>query len=301
MALDLGTRIAGKLRSFVAVPLERGPHLGRVLVIASSKGGVGKTTTAINLSAALARMGRKVLLVDMDPQAHVSASLQCDPPAGAQPFSDVLLGRLREVCEVAYPSRWAGLDLAGSDKTLGETEMILSAKIGKELILDGALEATRSRYEIIVVDCPPNLGTLTLNALCAADHLLVPCDMSVLALEGVRDILGAVETLRMRLQRRLQLAGVLATRVDRRSTRVNSTIEQSFVDLYGNILLNTHIPQSSALNNAHLSGKPIFEFARTSKGAVAYETLAEELQSVIAAKAPKVTTQVSVSVQRTGA
>ncbi len=278
MALDLRDRITSRLRDLVATPLERGARQATTLAVASSKGGVGKTTTAVNLSVAFARRAFRVLLVDLDPQAHVSASLRCESPAGHGLLSDVLQGRLREVREVAYPSRWNNLDLAGSEKTLAETETVLGAKIGKELILDGALAVTRSHYDLIVIDCPPNLGTLTLNGLCAADQLLVPTDMSVLALEGVGDILAAVETVRTRLSRHVELLGVLATRLDRRATQVNATMQQSFTDLYGDRLLTTVVPQSSALNKAHLAGKPIFDFARTSPGAVAYAELADELR-----------------------
>lgn len=276
MGLDLRDRIAGRLRNLVAAPLERGSHHATVLAVASNKGGVGKTTTAVNLAVAYSRLGARVLLVDLDPQAHVSASLRATPPT-TDTLSDVLLGRLRDVCEATYPSRCAGLELAGSEKTLSETETVLSAKIGKELILDGAMAISRTRYDLIVLDCPPNLGTLTLNALCAADHLLIPTDMSVLALEGVGDILGAVETLRTRLQRNVQVCGIVATRYDKRTSQLNATMEQSFNDLYGGKLLDVRVPQSSAVNRAHLAGEPIFDHAPRSPGALAYEALAAEL------------------------
>ena len=168
---------------------------------------------------------------------------------------------------------------AGSDKGLAETEMVLSAKIGKELLLAGALEITRSHYDLIVIDCPPNLGTLSLNALCASDYLLVPCDMSVLALEGVSDIFHAVDTVQNRLGRSLEICGVLPTRVDARSKRINADISQSEHDLYGEYILTTQIPQNSALNKAHLAGKSVFEFDARSTGAQAYSTLATELEN----------------------
>ncbi|MEE8408090.1 MAG: ParA family protein [Myxococcota bacterium] len=277
MALDLRDRITSRLRDLVAAPLDRGPCHATTLAIASSKGGVGKTTTSVNLAAAYARRGVRLLLIDLDPQAHVSASLRADPPPETAMLTEVLLGRRREVIEVAFSTRWKTLDIAGSEKTLAETEAVLSTKIGKELILDGALNITRTHYDLIIIDCPPNLGTLTLNALCAADQLLVPTDMSVLALEGVGDILGAVDTLRNRLSRRIELCGILATRIDRRATQINGTIRQSFADLYGDRLLETEIPQSAALNKAHLAGKPIFEYAGGSPGAVGYDDLADEL------------------------
>ena len=133
------------------------------------------------------------------------------------------------------------------------------------------------KWDLIIFDCPPNLGTLTLNALCAADHLLIPCDMSILALEGVGDMLLAVETLRSRLNRSIQLAGIVATRVDARAKRMNAEIEASFHDLFGDTLLSTKIPQSSAINRAHLAGKPIYDYDRRSAGAIAYQELVEEL------------------------
>ncbi len=276
MALDLRDRIAGRIRNLMTAGPEKGHHAATVLAVASNKGGVGKTTTAVNLAVGLQRMGAKVLLIDLDPQAHVSAALRAQANGS---LSDVFTGKLRDVCEATYPSPWDDLELAGSEKTLAETEVMVAAKIGKELLLDGALTIARTRYDLIVIDCPPNLGTLTLNALCAADYLLVPTDMSVLALEGVSDILTAVDTLRTRLGRKLEVCGIVATRYDKRTTQLNSAIEQSFADLYGNTirLLKTRIPQTSTVNKAHLAGEPIFDHAPSSPAAIAYKELAAEV------------------------
>lgn len=280
MALDLRDRIAGRLRNLITTAPEKGDHNATVLAVASNKGGVGKTTTAVNLAVAIQRLGAKVLLMDLDPQAHVSAALRSSPNGS---LADVFTGKLRDVCEAVYPSPWPELDLAGSEKTLAETEVMIAAKIGKELLLDGALAIARTRYDLIVIDCPPNLGTLTLNALCAADYLLVPTDMSVLALEGVSDILNAVDTLRTRLGRKLEVCGIVATRYDKRTTQLNAAIEQSFADLYGTTvrLLGTRIPQTSTINKAHLAGEPILDHAPSSPGAIAYKALASEVAPLI--------------------
>jgi chromosome partitioning protein len=286
MRLDLRDRIAGKLREFVSSNVQRGDKHASIMAIASSKGGVGKTTTAVNLAAAYAQHGLRVLLVDLDPQAHVAASLKASPRRADGTLSDVLLGKQREVQEVVYDSGWNNLTLAGSDKKLAETEMILSTKIGKEMILSAALEVTRSHYDLIVLDCPPNLGTLTLNALCCADTLLIPSDMSVLALEGIGDILTAVDTVCERLGHKLTIAGIVATRYDKRVSRTNDTITEGVQNLFGDALLQTRIPQSSALNRAHMAGKPIFAFDQRSKGARAYGALAREIASTLRLQLP---------------
>ena len=276
--MDIRDRITGRLRKLVRDSVPTGDKRATSIAVASSKGGVGKTTTAVNLAVAFAQKGYKTLLLDLDPQAHVASALRTDSVEQVAPISEVLLGRKAEVVEVARRSSITNLDLAGSDKGLAETEMVLSAKIGKELLLAGALEITRSHYDIVVIDCPPNLGTLSLNALCASDYLLVPCDMSVLALEGVSDIFHAVDTVQNRLGRSLEICGVLPTRVDARAKRINADISQSAQDLYGEYLLSTQIPQNSALNKAHLAGKSVFEFDGRSTGAQAYVALAEELE-----------------------
>lgn len=277
MALDFTERLADKLRGWVAPPLARGRRSAQVLAVASSKGGVGKTTTAVNLSVAFAKAGLHTLLIDLDPQAHVATALQLGTQSTRQMLAEVLKGSMREVMEVTFASPWPRLTVAGSDESLAETEMVLSAKIGKELLLHGALQVTRTHYDLIVIDCPPHIGTLTLNALCAADSLLVPADMSVLALKGVSDMLSCVDTLRFRLNRPIEVCGILSTRLDKRLREANAAVSASLQDRFGDKVLNTQIPQASAINRAHIAGVPIFDYAPQSLGAKAYQALSEEL------------------------
>lgn len=281
MALDLREKLADTLRGWTAPPIPKGKRHAQVLAIASNKGGVGKTTTAVNVATAFANRGAHVLLLDLDPQAHVATALKLTRSVNHAPLDLVLMGHLREVVEVALPTPWPRLAVAGSDKTLGETEMALSGKIGRELQLSRALTVTRSHYDLIIIDCPPNLGTLTLNALCAADHLLVPTDMSALALEGVHDIIACVANLRSTLARPIEVCGIVATRYDKRLLTANAAITASMTELWGDRLLRTQIPQSSSLNAAHMAGAPIFDFAPKSLGAAAYSALADELMPLL--------------------
>ncbi len=286
LQLDIRHRITEHLRHMVSKNPERGSRNATTIAIASSKGGVGKTTTAVNLATAMAELGCHVLLIDLDPQAHVAAALG-SPPAPSPTFSDVMLGHLNDVQEVVRLSPTPQLMLAGSDKRLAETEMVLSAKIGKEFILRGALDVARTHHDIILIDCPPNIGTLTLNALCAAEHVIIPADMSVLALEGVSDMLDTVTTLRKRLGQSLNVLGILATRVDVRTKRINESISQSFRDMFAEALFATQIPQNASLNRAHMQGQSVFQYAITSPGAIAYRALAHEVMLKLNANIPK--------------
>lgn len=249
----------------------------RVLAVAAQKGGVGKTTTAVNIAAAAVRYhGLRTLIVDLDGQGHVAKALSTYSHDSIT-LSDILLGNNRDLMEIVRPTRIPDLYFTPSDKGLAATEGILAGRIGKEFLLRHAMRRARENFDFIVLDCPPNLGNLTLNGLIAADACLIPCDMSILALEGVSDILSVIETLRERLNHDITLAGIVPTRVDRRNQRVTDAVLSGLSARYKGMLCNTFVPVSSALSRAQMEGRDIFEYDASSRGAQAYKDLAEEI------------------------
>lgn len=263
---------------------QRYPHGDRhatIVSVATVKGGVGKTTTSVNLAAGLARFGNKrVLLVDLDAQGHCTTSLSATvPPRGAKSsLSEVLLSDDDlELLDVAVPSGIKGLDITPADSGLGEAEGRISQKIGKEMLLKDALRITRTHYDVILIDCPPNKGNLTLNALLASDYVLVPTDLSPLSVQGADELLGTVMTVNDRLGHDLGLLGVVLTRVDARNVNMNETMLEQIRGAWGDLLLDTQIGVNTQLAKAQLEGRPIFEFAANSRGAEHYEALAHEV------------------------
>jgi chromosome partitioning protein len=245
---------------------------GRVYALANQKGGVGKTTTAINLAACLAEAGERTLVVDLDPQANATSGL--GERANGTSSLDLLDGVA--LPKLAKPTRFAGLDLVPSRPELAGTAAELARRVDGERYLAEALAGAAGAYSFVFVDCPPSLGPLTVNALAAADRVLVPVQAEYYALEGLAQLVSSVELVRARLNARLALGGVLLTMVDRR-TRLAADVAAEVRRHFGELVFRTAVPRSVRVAEAPSHGLPVTAYDRGSAGADAYWKVAMEL------------------------
>ena len=245
---------------------------GTVYALANQKGGVGKTTTAINLAACLAEAGARTLIVDLDPQANATSGL--GERAGKTSTYDLLDGA--PLAELVQRTRFENLDLIPSRPELAGAVVELAGREDGESYLAQSLEGARDDYAFIFLDCPPSLGPLTVNALAAADQVLVPMQAEYYALEGLSQLVKSVELVRARLNPRLSIGGVLLTMVDGR-TRLSADVADEVRKHFGDRVFNTTIPRSVRLAEAPSHGLPAIAYDRRSAGADAYWRAANEL------------------------
>lgn len=251
--------------------------MGKVISIANQKGGVGKTTTAINLAASLAASELKILLIDSDPQGNSTTGLGVEKADDRPTLYNVLIGESK-IGDVVVPTAYEGLFVVPADQNLVAANLDLVDQDRREQKLRESIQAIRSEYRFIVIDCPPALDLLTLNALVASDSILVPIQCEFFALEGISQLMDTIERVRESFQQPLKLEGVLLTMYDDR-TNLTRQVENDLREFFGKDVFHTVIPRSIRLAEAPSFGKPILAYDPRSRGAESYIQLAKEVLS----------------------
>ena len=259
--------------------------MGKIISVVNQKGGVGKTTTSVNLSSALAVEGAKVLLVDIDPQGNASSGLGVDKFGLEATLYDVFLG-VFNLSSVIVGTEMPSLWVAPANSDLVGVELELANIAGREGVLKKQLEMIREQFDYIIIDCPPSLGLLTVNALVGSDALIVPLQCEYYALEGVSALMQTVELARAELNPSLELEGVVLTMYDQR-TNLSRQVEAEARQFFGDKLFQTIIPRNVRLSESPSFGKPIFLYDGDSAGAKAYLSLAGELSLWKGGKEPE--------------
>lgn len=247
--------------------------MGQIIAVVNQKGGVGKTTTAVNLTAALQAKGKQVLLCDFDPQANATSGLGVDKRAVALSVYDVIVGRAT-AAEAIVSTKFG--DVLPSAPGLSGAGIELVGIADREFILQKALSEVRDRYDYIFIDCPPSLELLTLNGLCAADQILIPVQCEYYALEGLSDLMTTLRGVKRSLNPELSIFGVILTMYDGR-TNFSAQVAEEVRRYFPKQVFATAIPRNVRLSEAPSHGLPVFAYDKYSRGAAAYEALAAEV------------------------
>src|ERR1700678_1610138 len=254
--------------------LEHGP--ARTVAVCNQKGGVGKTTTTINLGAALAEVGRRVLLVDFDPQGALSVGLGIQPHDIDSTIYNLLMERDITVHDVLHKTNVDGLDLLPSNIDLAGAEVQLVHEVGREYVLGGVLQPSMAEYDVIMIDCQPSLGLLTINALACADGVVIPLEGEYFAMRGVALLMETIDKVSRRLNTKLSIDGLLATMYDSRTLHTREVLA-SMVNGFGDQGFHTVINRTVRFPDATVAGEPITSFDTGSSGASSYRELAKEV------------------------
>jgi len=249
--------------------------MGKIIAICNQKGGTGKTTSAVNIAAYLALAGKKVLLIDLDPQANATSGSGINKHNVTKSTYHVLLEEL-DINETLQPTAISGFYLSPANLDLTGAEVELVSALGREFRLKRALQKVRDNFDFVIIDSPPSLGLLTINALCAADSILVPVQCEYYALEGVTQLINTIKLIKDNLNPNLDIEGVLLTMADFR-TNLTKEVVQEVKNHFKNKVYNTVIPRSVRLTEAPSFGKPVVLYDKESLGAKKYEELASEM------------------------
>ena len=259
----------------IFIEVKVGDIVGKIIAIANQKGGVGKTTTSVNLAACLAHIGKKVLMVDIDPQGNATSGVGIEKADVDQCIYDVLIED-QNVSDVIKPTKIENLHVVPATIQLAGAEIELVPTISREIRLKRALEKEKNRYDFILIDCPPSLGLLTINALTASDAVIIPVQCEYYALEGLSQLLNTVRLVQKHLNQELKIEGVLLTMLDAR-TNLGIQVIEEVKKYFQDKVYQTIIPRNVRLSEAPSHGEPIIIYDAKSRGAEVYVDLAKEV------------------------
>ncbi|MBN2589350.1 MAG: ParA family protein [Sedimentisphaerales bacterium] len=248
----------------------------RTVAIANQKGGCGKTTTAVNLAAAFAVLGKRVLLIDLDPQAHATLGLGCDPEAVDKTIYDLFVDTDTPVPSMTVETNVQRLSLLASNVLLSGVELELAPMDEREHVMSNRLKEVNGSYDMCLIDCSPSLSLLTINALVASDQVLIPVQTHYYALEGLRQLLETVDIVQRRFNENLEILGLLLTFVESR-TKLSRQVQKQMREYFGDLVFTTVIHKDVRLAEAPSAHEPVFVYAPESTGAYEHRILAEEI------------------------